>query len=297
MAKINQNLLQRIADKQHISLKAVYPQITKIVHETFLERDLAALVLASRLHINIRKYSTPDQREQIRGYLSGGHRGAPAPGAVSPAAPAAPAARGRANSTKGVLKKDNSIFVIGGRDTALTESMFNFLSALGCKPVEFHQAVARVRGTSNPFIGVVLDKVFEQMQALVVLFSPDDEVKLKDQFLKPSEVMTEGRYCGQARPNVIFEAGMALARHEEKTIMVQVGDIKSFSDIAGRHMVHLDDSFESRNDFAGRLGKLCKVDTSGNRWTKVGKFEPAGAAVALPAPAKGAKPAARKKRR
>jgi len=90
--------------------------------------------------------------------------------------------------------------------------MFNFLSALGCKPVEFHQAVSRVRGTGNPFIGQVLDKAFEQVQALVVLFSPDDEVKLKDQFLKPNEVLTEGRYRGQARPNVTFEAGMAMGR-------------------------------------------------------------------------------------
>jgi predicted nucleotide-binding protein len=164
--------------------------------------------------------------------------------------------------------------VIGGRDHALTESMFALLSALGCKPVEFHQAVARIRGTRNPFIGQVLDKAFEQVQALIVLFSPDDEVKLKDQFLKRNEVQTEGRYRGQSRPNVIFEAGMALGRHEEKTIMVQVGDIKSFSDIAGRHMVHLDDSFPSRNDFANRLARLCNIDTSGTRWIEVGKFAP-----------------------
>jgi len=278
MAKINQDLLQKIADKQGVTVKAIYPQITKIFHETFLERDLAALFLASRLHINLGKYSTPGRREQIRSYLAAGHsRGAPAAASVPASPPPTPAARGRGKMEKTTRKKDNSVFVIGGRDTALTESMFNFLSVLGCKPVEFHQAVARVRGTGNPFIGVVLDKVFDQMQALVVLFSPDDEAKLKDQFLKPHEVTTEGRYRGQARPNVTFEAGMALARHEEKTIMVQVGDIKSFSDIAGRHMVHLDDTFDSRNDFAGRLGKLCKIDRSGNRWTKVGKFEPTGA--------------------
>jgi predicted nucleotide-binding protein len=164
--------------------------------------------------------------------------------------------------------------------------MFNFLSALGCKPVEFHQAVSRVRGSGNPFIGQVLDKAFQQVQALVVLFSPDDEAKLKDQFLKSSEVLTEGRYRGQARPNVTFEAGMAMGRHEEKTIMVQVGDIKSFSDIAGRHMVHLDDSFDSRNDFATRLSRLCKVDTTGTRWAKVGTFVPTAAVVAAAKPTK-----------
>ncbi len=285
MAKIDQDLLQAIADKQNIVVRAVYPQIAKIVHDSFLERDLAALVLASRLRININKYSKPDQREQIRGYLTGGGGGRAAPAPT--AAASVPAARGRGKPAKSpARRKDNSVFVIGGRDTALTESMFNFLTALGCKPVEFHQAVARVRGTGNPFIGQVLDKAFEQVQALVVLFSPDDEVKLKDQFLKPNEVLTEGRYRGQARPNVTFEAGMAMGRHEEKTIMVQVGDIKSFSDIAGRHMVHLDNSFDSRNDFATRLGRLCKVDTSGTRWTKVGTFVPTAAVVPAAKPSK-----------
>ena len=66
MAKIDQDLLKAIADKQNIVLRAVYHQITKVVHETFLERDLAALVLAGRLRININKYSKPEQREQIR---------------------------------------------------------------------------------------------------------------------------------------------------------------------------------------------------------------------------------------
>jgi predicted nucleotide-binding protein len=107
-----------------------------------------------------------------------------------------------------------------------------------------------------------------------VLLSPDDEVRLRDQFQKPGEKNTEGRIRGQARPNVIFEAGMAMGRHEEKTIMVQVGAMKSFSDIAGRHMVHLDNSFETRNDFAQRLAKLCKVDTTGREWTRAGNFVP-----------------------
>src|SRR3974390_1660443 len=120
MSKINQDLLQAIADKQNMVLRAVYPQITKVVHETFLERDLAALVLASRLRININKYSKPDQREQIRGFITGISKGfseLPPQAIKSPSVP-----RGR-NKAKGTTRrKDNSVFVIGGRDTALTES-------------------------------------------------------------------------------------------------------------------------------------------------------------------------------
>jgi hypothetical protein len=65
--------------------KGVYPQITKVVHETFLERDLAALVLATRHRININKYSTPAQRGAIRSHLAGGTNNHAPPGPVSPA--------------------------------------------------------------------------------------------------------------------------------------------------------------------------------------------------------------------
>lgn len=196
-------------------------------------------------------------------------------------APSTSRRNARSKPTKPARKKDNSVFVIGGRDRALTDSMFVFLRALGCKPVDFHQAVAKVK-TGTPYIGQVLDTVFEQVDALVVLFSPDDEVKLKDQFVKSSEVTTEGRYQGQARPNVIFGAGMAMGHHQDKTILVQVGEIKNCSDIAGRHMVHLDDSVASRNAFAQRLGRLCKVDLTSHDWPEAGTFVPTSTDSAQP---------------
>jgi hypothetical protein len=61
---------------------------------------------------------------------------------------------------------------------------------------------------------------------------------------------------------------------------VQVGAIKNFSDVYGRHMVHLSNSYEYRNDFANRLGRLCKVDTTGTQWTKAGNFVPTAPDVA-----------------
>ena len=276
MARIHPELIKKIGAKQSIGQSAVYTQIQKVHNETLLERDLAALELARRCGIGITRYSTLAQRQELQLRLAGGAAFAAAPPSPAPTSPPR-AARGK--SAKPARKKDNSVFVIGGRDTALTESMYALLSALGCKPVEFHQAVRRARGKSNnPFIGQVLEDVFGQMDALVVIFSPDDDAKLKDQFLKPSETNIEGRLRGQARPNVIFEAGMAMGAHPEKTIKVQVGEMKGFSDIAGRHMVHLGDSYASRSDFAQRLGKLCKIDMTGSRWTEVGSFVPATAA-------------------
>ena len=69
--------------------------------------------------------------------------------------------------------------------------------------------------------------------------------------------------------------GLALGAHPKKTIMVQVGKVKSFSDIGGRHMVRLTNDQASRDSFAIRLAQKCPaVNRIGNDWMHVGKFEP-----------------------
>jgi hypothetical protein len=50
MAKIDQDLLQAIADKQNIVVRAVYPQIAKIVHDSFLDRGVGAREPATDQH-------------------------------------------------------------------------------------------------------------------------------------------------------------------------------------------------------------------------------------------------------
>ncbi|RXG97321.1 hypothetical protein [Bradyrhizobium zhanjiangense] len=54
-----------------------------------------------------------------------------------------------------------------------------------------------------------------------------------------------------------------------------MGKVKDFSDIGGRHMVHLNDSTQSRNSFASRLAKKCQVNRIGNDWMTAGVFVPA----------------------
>ena len=96
---------------------------------------------------------------------------------------------------------------------------------------------ARRRGEKggNPYVNDAVGKIMEQAQAIVVMLSPDDEAKLKDQFVGKSERQTEGKLRGQARPNVIFETGIAVGTHHRKTVMVRVGEVKPFTDIGGMH--------------------------------------------------------------
>ena len=272
MALINQRLLEAIAAKQSITVKGVYPQITKVVHETFLERDLAALVLATRLRININKHSTSAQRAAVRGHLAGSSnkQATPAPAAPMPR----PMARKNGKGQKAKKAKGSSVFVVHGRDTALRKSMFDFLRSLGLKPMEWEQAVDEAKG-NNPDVGNIIETAMARVQAVVVMFSPDELAHLKEQFWGADDRRGDGKPAGQARPNVIFEAGLALGAHPEKTVIVQVGRVRPFSDIAGKHLVKLSDAVNTRNDLANRLVKIgCEVNRVGSDWMEAGTFVP-----------------------
>src|SRR5258705_9710078 len=87
----------------------------------------------------------------------------------------------RASKVKKAVRKTKgkTIFVVHGRDEALRKSMFDFLRALGLNPYEWEHALREARG-NNPYVGDVLDEVMEKAQAVVVMFSPDDLVQLKE---------------------------------------------------------------------------------------------------------------------
>jgi hypothetical protein len=74
---------------------------------------------------------------------------------------------------------------------------------------------------------------------------------------------------------VLFEAGLALGAHPEKTLLVQVGKMRGFTDIAGKHLVYLTNDPAKRNEVANRLQKIgCDVNKVGNDWMSAGNFIP-----------------------
>jgi predicted nucleotide-binding protein len=270
MAKINQDLIERIAGKLGITNKAVYPRIQKVVAETMLERNLAALVFALRHGININRYSTPQQRTEIRG----AHANHAVDRAPLPAANLTVRRGGGRKAKVAKRVKDNSVFVVHGRDEELRKFMFAFLRALGLNPLEWGHAVETAKG-ANPSIGQILESAMAKVQAVVVLFSPDELAQLKEHLCRPDEKRTEGKLQGQPRPNVLFEAGLALGAHPDKTLLIQVGRVRGFSDIAGKHLVRLSDDVARRNEVASRLTKLgCIVNKVGNDWITEGRFVP-----------------------
>lgn len=192
------------------------------------------------------------------------------------AAPTQPSASPPAPPPQTAVNPRN-VMVVHGRDLGLRDSMFALLRALDLAPLEWSQLVS-LTGEGTPYVGRVLERAFEVAQAAVVLFSPDDEARLSERLWRDGEAAEETEYRGQARPNVFFEAGLAFGLFPSKTLLVEVGSLRPASDLAGRHVVRLDDSPERRQELAQRLEDAgCPIDRSGTDWLRSGSFgEPTG---------------------
>jgi predicted nucleotide-binding protein len=270
MAPINAELLLKIQKKLSVSPARAYALVAKKANATYLPRRLAALALAADHGINISKngYATEEERARIRAATSGSS----APSHQSPVQ--APAPRGRPVSRPAArARQNNTVMVVHGRNKAVRDSMYAFLRALGLNPLEFGHGIKATR-KGSPGVGEVLDKLFQRAAAVVVVLTPDDEARLKTKFRKPSDAAYERQLTGQARPNVLFEAGRAFGSHPKHTILVKVGSHRPMSDLEGVHFVKLGDDATSRNDLATRLETAgCDVNKVGDDWLNVGTFD------------------------
>ena len=162
---------------------------------------------------------------------------------------------------KGVaaMRDAKAVMVVYGHDQEAKGALFEWLRRIGLQPREWGQQVASTESAS-PYIGEVLERAFEDAQAVVVLFTPDESVTAMD-----------GSKRRQARPNVFIEAGMALVTHPERTVLIALGHPDLPSDLAGRHYIRLNGTTGPLNQLANRLQTAgCAVDRSSDNW-----FDPA----------------------
>ena len=170
-----------------------------------------------------------------------------------------------------VSEPARKVFVVHGRNDAARFAIFAFLRSIGLSPIEWSQALAST-GKASPYIGEVLDSALAAAQAVVVLLTPDELVSLRAEYADGTDD-PEARVSVQARPNVLFEAGLALGRAPDRVVLVELGRIRHFSDMAGRHTVRLSNSVASRQELASRLRTAgCAVDLTGTDWHTTGDF-------------------------
>lgn len=167
---------------------------------------------------------------------------------------------------------ERTVFVVHGRDRAARDALFTFLRSLGLKPLEWQQIID-MTGSAAPYVGDLLHAAFNAAQAVVVLLTPDDLSMLRQDLRSTDDPLYESALTGQARPNVLFEAGMAFGRNPSQTVLVEIGRLRPFSDIGGRHVIRLDGSVVRRQELALRLANAgCAVDMTGSDWHTAGDF-------------------------
>jgi predicted nucleotide-binding protein len=273
MARIDSALLERLRQKLGLSQSRIYGLIDAKVRGTHLPRNLAAIVLAAERGINISKFASGDDLAQMRQAAVAYAPSTVVVPEISSRRPAGrPAKRSRPMHSRGARRRGNTVFVVHGRDLEARDAIFAFLRALGLKPLEWNQVLKLTR-QSSPYVGTILDTAFREAAAVVVLLTPDDEACLRKDFLSSHDPSYERRPTGQARPNVLFEAGMAFGRDPNSTVLVQIGDLRPFSDVAGRHAVRMSGAPTSRQELATKLANAgCNVDTNGTDWLSAGDF-------------------------
>ena len=267
MARINPQLLSRLQAKLGLSQRRIYELIDEKVRTAHLPRHLAAIAVASERGVNISRFASADDLAAIRQTALST---APAPVVLvqPPGKRSAKTQRAPANQRR----RGTTIFVVHGRDLAARDAVFSFLRALALRPLEWTQAL-RLTRKGSPYVGEILDAAFREAAAIVVVLTPDDQARLRQEFWSPGDPRYEREFTGQARPNVLFEAGMAFGRNANSTVLVQLGDSRPFSDVGGRHVLHLSDTPASRQEFATKLANAgCNVDTSGTDWLSAGSF-------------------------
>lgn len=168
------------------------------------------------------------------------------------------------------------VFVVHGRNKKARDAMFQFLLSIGLQPIEWSQAVKTTK-KGTPYVGEVLDVALRIAQAIIILITGDDIAQLREKYIERDDPDYERKLTPQARPNVIFEAGLAFGRSPDRTILVELEKEKTrpFSDIYGRHFVRLTNEAGKRNDLISRLRTAgCDVDIEGKQdWTRTGDFD------------------------
>jgi predicted nucleotide-binding protein len=162
------------------------------------------------------------------------------------------------------VSHNSRVFVVHGRDDYAHRELSKFLHHIGLRVYSWNQAKLDAPGSTPTTLEIVRTGL-NHCQAIIVLFTPDDIAHVRPDFAKSDDGPHETQPTGQARQNVIFEAGMAIAAAPDKTILVRYGKTREISDISGHNWTSLSNSWEERKLFVEQLKKLeLDVDDSKN---------------------------------
>lgn len=165
-----------------------------------------------------------------------------------------------------------NVFVIHGRDEQVREPFFELLRAVDLRPLEWEALVGATRRTS-PSLLTVVETALTWAQAVVVLLTPDDIVRLHPSLHVEDEPLAETSPALQPRPNVLIELGMALMSCQDRTIIVEIGNLRPVADLGGLNVIRFDGTEVALGKLIQRLRNAgCPVDDSGADWRNIRRF-------------------------
>jgi predicted nucleotide-binding protein len=270
MADVHPGLAAKLTSQLHVGPRHVNRLIDGIVKELHLTRQQAAIVLASRRGINFSRFVTPEDLAAVRS--SGGLTNATV-AAVSPGIHGNPIAARLRLTARGRKQPSNSVFVVHGRNESVRRDLFEFLRDLGLNPIEWNVGKQLTRKAS-PHNAEVIAAILHKAAGALVLFCPEEDALLKREYWRSDDPLEERRTNGQPRPNVLYEAGMAFAAFPTSTVIVRVGQIRSFTDLAGVQIINLTGGTAAGRQTVASALKTAKlpVDTAGQDWIRPGGF-------------------------
>ncbi|NUK07188.1 nucleotide-binding protein [Streptomyces lunaelactis] len=169
---------------------------------------------------------------------------------------------------KGEVGRKSKVFLVHGRDKELAQKMQHCLLAFQLDVVEWGHAKASLK-QGSPFISDIVMAGIRMSDAVVVLLTPDESVQLRPELgEEDSHPSPDGWY--QARPNVYYEAGISDAINRDRTIIVEIGRMRPFSDAAGRHAVRFNRDEASCIDLRNALRNVgLSIDDHGRAWVDI----------------------------
>jgi predicted nucleotide-binding protein len=150
------------------------------------------------------------------------------------------------------LRDARRVMIVHGRNAQAVNAMRAFLASLGLEPILWEDAVEQT-GTGSPHNLDAVEAAMALAQAVIVIFTAEDEARLMDPFLTTHDGPEERELRGQPRANVFLEAGMALAIDRAHTILTRLGSFRGASDVDGLNAVPLSNAVPSRTALRRRL--------------------------------------------
>jgi predicted nucleotide-binding protein len=163
------------------------------------------------------------------------------------------------------------VFVIHGRHMAARKQMGIFLRALGLEAINFDDLRASLGGT--PTVADIVARGMEEAYGVVAMITPDEYATLRPDLCNKGE-SGEMVERWQARPNVMFEAGMAFMKDRNRVVFVKFGKVSLFSDVAGIHILSpTNDVTRDRRVLRKTLKSMgCDVNDL-DEWHEAGDFD------------------------